>query len=459
MEPWQLIVVLAAIFASCIAVCVAVSNSKKNNGNVQAERFDELKNDLFSQMDELSHDFDRAIEGMRVNLGENLTLRVDVLSKQMHEKQSAFESIMKERLDSTNRRITDGLDGIIKRVDSFALHSEERYKSFEAGCIDQMNVINTTLHRSLDTLRESNDKHLDDIRGIVDEKLQRTLNERITESFKLVNDRLAEVYKGLGEMQALASGVGDLKRVLSNVKTRGTLGEIQLGAILDEILAPEQFERNFDARKSKSNERVEFAIRMPYDGKESVFLPIDSKFPADTFIQLTDAYESGNPDTVASARKNLCDTLRKCAKDIRDKYINPPRTTDFAIMFLPTEGLYAEAVKLGLVEKLQSEFKVNIAGPSTMAALLNSLQMGFKTLAIQKRSSEVWEILATIKKEFENFSKVLDKTQKALNSANNELESLVGVRTRQIIRALKKVEQLPQNDAKLLDTIDIDDEE
>lgn len=459
MEPWQLIVVLAAIAVSCFVICIVISRKNGGNDGQQAARFDELKNDLFFQMNELSHDFDRAIETMRANLGENLSLRVDSLSRQMHEKQNALESIMKERLDSTERRLSDGLDGIAKRIDSSALHSEERYKSFETGCIEQMNAINTTLHRSLDTLRESNDKRLDEIRGIVDEKLQRTLNERITESFKLVNDRLAEVYKGLGEMQSLASGVGDLKRVLSNVKTRGTLGEIQLGAILDEILAPEQFERNFDARKSKNNERVEFAIRMPYDGKEGVYLPIDSKFPADTFVQLMDAYESGNPDTVAAAKKNLCDTLRKCAKDIRDKYINPPRTTDFAIMFLPTEGLYAEAVKLSLVEKLQSEFKVNIAGPSTMAALLNSLQMGFKTLAIQKRSSEVWEILASIKKEFESFNKVLDKTQKALNSANNELEALIGVRTRQIMRALKKVEQLPQNDTKLLDSIDVDDEE
>ena len=459
MEPWQLIVVLAAIAVFCFVICIVISRKNGGNDGQQAARFDELKDDLFFQMNELSHDFDRAIETMRANLGENLSLRVDSLSRQMHEKQNALESIMKERLDSSDRRLSDGLDGIAKRVDSSALHSEERYKSFETGCIEQMNAINTTLHRSLDTLRESNDKRIDEIRGIVDEKLQRTLNERITESFKLVNDRLAEVYKGLGEMQSLASGVGDLKRVLSNVKTRGTLGEIQLGAILDEILAPEQFERNFDARKSKNNERVEFAIRMPYDGKEGVYLPIDSKVPADTFVQLMDAYESGNPDTVAAAKKNLCDTLRKCAKDIRDKYINPPRTTDFAIMFLPTEGLYAEAVKLSLVEKLQSEFKVNIAGPSTMAALLNSLQMGFKTLAIQKRSSEVWEILASIKKEFESFNKVLDKTQKALNSANNELEALIGVRTRQIMRALKKVEQLPQNDTKLLDSIGVDDEE
>ena len=302
-------------------------------------------------------------------------------------------------------------------------------------------------------MRESNDKKLDEIRGVVDEKLQRTLNERFNENFKLISERLTEVYKGLGEMQSLAAGVGDLKRVLSNVKTRGNLGELQLGAILEEILAPEQYERNFDAKKNSGNERVEFAIKMPSDDNGALYLPIDSKFPSDTYEALVTAYDSGDPDLVAAAKKTLSDTLRTCAKSIRDKYINPPRTTDFAIMFLPAEGLYAEAVRLGLIEKLQHDYKINIAGPSTMAVLLNSLRLGFQTLAIQKRSGDIWKILTEIRKEFETFGEVLEKTQKSLNTANTELEKMIGVRTRQIIKTLNKASSLNpdnQSDKKLM---------
>ena len=294
---------------------------------------------------------------------------------------------------------------------------------------------------------------MDEIRGVVDEKLQRTLNERFNENFKLISERLTEVYKGLGEMQSLAAGVGDLKRVLSNVKTRGNLGELQLGAILEEILAPEQYERNFDAKKNSGNERVEFAIKMPSDDNGALYLPIDSKFPSDTYEALVTAYDSGDPDLVAAAKKTLSDTLRTCAKSIRDKYINPPRTTDFAIMFLPAEGLYAEAVRLGLIEKLQHDYKINIAGPSTMAVLLNSLRLGFQTLAIQKRSGDIWKILTEIRKEFETFGEVLEKTQKSLNTANTELEKMIGVRTRQIIKTLNKASSLNpdnQSDTKLM---------
>ena len=273
--------------------------------------------------------------------------------------------------------------------------------------------------------------------------MQETLTKQISENFKLVDERLKQVYQGLGEMQTLASGVGDLKKVLSNVKTRGTLGEIQLGAILGEVLALEQYECNFDAGK-QNNERVEFAIKLPNDGGEAVYLPVDSKFPADIYSKLCDAYDSG--EDVAAAQKNLREVLLKCAKDIKEKYINPPRTTDFAIMFLPTEGLYAEAVRLGLIEELQMRFRVNLSGPSTMAALLNSLQMGFRTLAIQKRSSEVWDLLSQIKREFGKFDDVLRATQKSLEKAHNDLETLVGVRTRQICRTLKKVETLPETD-------------
>lgn len=270
-------------------------------------------------------------------------------------------------------------------------------------------------------------------------------------SFKTVSEQLEQVYKGLGEMQNLASGVGDLKKVLSNVKTRGILGEMQLGAILSEILSPEQYETEIPTIPD-SRERVEFAIRLPGNGDTTVYLPVDSKFPGDTYAALQDAYNTGDKIQVELAFKNLEARIKQCAKDIRDKYIQPPYTTNFAIMFLPFEGLYAEVVNHGLVEVLQREYNVNIAGPSTMAALLNSLQMGFRTLAIQKRSNEVWQILGAVRSEFEKFEGVLDTTQKHMKQVEDDLEKLIGTRTRAITRKLKSVDVLTtENSADLLE--------
>ena len=238
----------------------------------------------------------------------------------------------------------------------------------------------------------------------------------------------------------------DLKKVLTNVKTRGTLGEVQLGAILEEILTPEQYEKNFDAKR-RSQERVEYAVKLPGAGDEPVYLPIDSKFPSDAYVQLADAYDSGDPAAIAAAQRRLCDVIMKFARDIRDKYVDPPRTTEFAIMFLPTEGIYAEVVRLGMVEKLQREARVNIAGPSTMAALLNSLRMGFSIVAMQQRSTEAWQVLGAVKNEFMNFEKVLATAQSRISSANDELEKLIGARTRAILRKLRDVESLPAENA------------
>ncbi len=316
---------------------------------------------------------------------------------------------------------------------------EERFKTFSLENEQKLDIIRTTVEKRLAYMQEDNNRKLDEMRQTVDEKLQKTLEEKMTQSFALVNERLEQVYKGLGEMRTLAVGVGDLKKVLSNVKTRGILGEIQLGSILKEILAPEQYEENV-ATKHRSTERVEFAVKLPADDEGFIYLPIDSKFPGDTYMALQEAYESGSKEAVDAAAKTLLTTLKKEAKDIRDKYIDPPSTTEFAVMFLPTEGLYAEAVNRGMVEILQREYKVNIAGPSTMAALLNSLQMGFKTLAVQKRSAEVWKILGSVKTEFEKFNDVLMATQQRLDQANAELDKLVGVRTRQICRKLSSVE-------------------
>ena len=313
-----------------------------------------------------------------------------------------------------------------------------------------------TVEKRLATIQEDNNKRLDEMRQIVDEKLQRTINERMTQSFQMVNDRLEQVYKGLGEMQSLAVGVGDLKRVLSNVKTRGILGEIQLGAILAEMLAPEQYVENV-VTSPRGKERVEFAIKIPGDDDGFALLPIDSKFPVDAYNDLMDAYDSADPARVAAAGETLKARIRGFAKDIRDKYIDPPYTTDFGIMFLPTEGLYAEAVKLGLVEKLQRDYRISIAGPSIMAALLNSLQMGFRSVAIQKRSSEVWKVLSAVKTEFNRFEEVLTHTQKQLIKANDDLDKLIGVRTRQIKSSLRKVTEMPEAEVRLYIPMNEDD--
>ena len=261
-------------------------------------------------------------------------------------------------------------------------------------------------------------------------------------SFQLVSTRLEEVYRGLGEMKTLAVGVGDLKKVLSNVKARGILGEIQLGAILSEILAPEQYETDVATVRGSQN-RVEFAVKLPGTGAgEHVYLPIDSKFPGDTFAALQDAYTSGDAERIAAAKRMLEQTVKKCAKDIRDKYVKPPYTTNFGIMFLPFEGLYAEVVSSGVMETLQRDYSVNVTGPSTMAAMLNSLQMGFRTLAIQKRSDEVWQLLGQVKAEFATFEGVLADTQRRLKQVDEDLDKLIGVRTRQINRRLRDVEIL-----------------
>jgi len=337
------------------------------------------------------------------------------------------------------------LGEMTKALSASLSQMEERLKTFEALNEQKLENMRETMEKRLTAIQTDSNKRLDDMRQTVDEKLQKTLEEKMSQSFKIVSERLEQVYKGLGEMQNLASGVGDLKKVLSNVKTRGILGEIQLGAILEEILTKEQYETNVATIPGSKNV-VEFAIKMPVNDNSFVYLPIDSKFPGDTYAALQDAYESGNPDAVKEAASMLLTRIKASAKDIHEKYVEVPYTTEFAIMFLPFEGLYAEVVNRGMVEILQRDYKINVAGPSTMAALLNSLQMGFKTVAIQKRSMEAWEILSAVKSEFDNFAKVLENTQNRLNQANSELDKLVGVRTRAIQRKLRNVEKLENPD-------------
>ena len=329
---------------------------------------------------------------------------------------------------------------------------EDRIRSLEQNTEQRLEAIRQTMERRLSAMQEENAEKLASMQKVVDEKLQKTLESRITESFKLVSEQLEQVYKGLGEMQTVASGVSDLKKVLSNVKTRGILGEAQLSAILSEILAPEQYECDI-ATKVGSRDRVEFAIRLPGDGETPVYLPIDAKFPGETFSLLQDAYTEGDAERIHAAAKALEIRLKAEAKDIRDKYIDPPHTTDFGILFLPFEGLYAEAVNRGLIEELQRTYRVNVTGPSTMAAFLNSLQMGFRTLAIQQRSGEVWQVLGAVKTEFEKFGEILENSQRKLQQVNNDLDTLIGTRTRAINRKLKDVERLDASDAgRLLDS-------
>lgn len=342
--------------------------------------------------------------------------------------------ILKSEFEGAEKRDREMKDALLESIRTSDRHSSER-----------LDGINKTLEARVKAMEDSNSKKLDEMRQVVDEKLQKTLNDRISQSFKEVSERLQEVYKGLGEMQSIATSVGDLKKTLSNVKARGILGEIQLGAILEDMLSPEQYATNVVTVEG-SRDPVEFAIKLPgSDNGSVVYLPIDSKFPLDAYADLSDAYDNGDAELINSAKNVLITRIKKFADDIHKKYVSPPYTTEFAIMFLPTEGLYAEVVRLGMIETLQEKYKITIAGPTTMAALLNSLQMGFKTLAIQKRSSEVWETLAHVKREFAKFEEVLEKAQTKLNQANKELEDLVGTRTRQINRRLKDVVSLPDD--------------
>jgi DNA recombination protein RmuC len=347
------------------------------------------------------------------------------------------------------------LDSCLSKIDplirdEFGRNREESQRSFKENREEWMNSfkrLTDLLENKLHTLQEENSKKLDEMRKVVDEKLQETVEKRFNESFKLISERLEQVHKGLGEMQLLASGVGDLKKVLTNVKTRGNLGEIQLGAILEQILSPEQYDQNA-VIKPGSQERVEYVIKLPGKNTDNrpLLLPIDSKFPNEDYQRLIDAYEnsadlhSREMETIA---RQFEASVKKNARDIREKYLSPPVTTDFAIMFVPTEGLYAEILRrTGLFEALQRDFKITVVGPTNLVAFLSSLQMGFKTLAIEKRSSEVWELLGAVKTEFGNFGVVLEKTKKKLQEATNVIDQ-AGVRSRAIERKLRTVQELP----------------
>lgn len=391
------------------------------------------------------------------NSEKNRASTLDFLQRQLKQNADAQADLQSRLAASDDRRFSDfrentakNIEDLRKTVAEFSNSMDKRFNFFQSQNAEQMKQINRTMEKKMSDLQQNNEKKLDEMRATVDEKLQKTLESRLTESFKQVSERLERVYKSLGEMQKVSAGVDDLKRVLSNVKTRGILGEVQLGSILEQILSPEQYDTNVITKKG-STERVEYAVKMPGADNGFVYLPIDAKFPLDAYQKLLDAYDSRNRDFVKDAQKELKTRIKGFAKDISTKYIDVPNTTEFAIMFLPTEGLYSEVVRMGLIEELQRE-KINIAGPTTMAALLNSLQMGFKTLAVQKKSAEVWKVLAEVKTEFAKFSDSLEKTKRIMSKAQDELNTLSGTRMNVMNRKLKDVstfDYTPDNRAQI----------
>lgn len=378
---------------------------------------DRLEAALRQQMQENREELNRSIRELRMEMTQTLNQSIGQLQDAMHKNMLTTGELQKQKFD--------------------------------------------TMARQQEQLIRSTEKRLDDMRLMVEEKLQKTLNERIGQSFEIVRSQLESVQKGLGEMKTLAQDVGGLKKVLTNVKTRGTFGEVQLSALLEQIMSPEQYTANVKTKKN-STEFVEYAIKLPGkdDTNDTIYLPIDAKFPQDIYEQYYDAFESGNAALIESSGKQLETTIKKMAKDIHEKYVDPPYTTDFAIMFLPFESIYAEVIRrTSLVETLQKEYKIVVTGPTTLGAILNSLQMGFRTLAIQKRTSEVWTVLGAVKTEFGKFGGLLEKVQKNLHLAGDQLEEVMGKRTRAIERKLRQVEQLPHEESQKILPLNDEEEE
>ncbi len=431
-------IILLLIGILVMQLLILIKSDKLNSTKLSEDISAPIKNELKENRLELN----ASLKDNRQELNDNL----DRVSKNIESKLRAI----KEGIDKNSAVSRDELSKSLKEFGETFSKSVTEFNNLQKEKFEAM-------ENKQDELVKSTELKLEKMRETVDEKLHKTLEERLGQSFKIVSERLEAVQKGLGEMQNLATGVGDLKKVLSNVKTRGVLGEIRLGNILEQILAPEQYDDNVKT-KSGSNDHVEYAIKLPGrddDGKQ-VYLPIDAKFPQEDYVRLQTAYDEGDLAGIDAATRSLTNSIKKFAKDIHSKYIDPPNTTDFGIMFLPIEGLFAEVVRQpDLVAHLQRDYKIIITGPTTLAAMLNSLQMGFKTLAIQKRSSEVWKILGAVKTEFNKFGGVLEKAQKKINEANKEIDTLVGTRTRMMMSKLKKVEELPSVDSQnVLENLD-----
>ncbi len=427
--------VLLSLIILLIAFLIFLASKERKSGYIEEirnikETFKEsaLRTEMLLK-DEFARNREEFLKNARAER-EEISKAMKLLGEQISARMKETSQLQKEQLEI----FANELRALTKR-------SEERFEKLQEKVEDQ-----------LKELQQSNEKKLEEMRLTVDEKLQDTLEKRLSQSFKVVSERLEQVYKGLGDMQELARGVGDLKNVLTNVKNRGTWGEVQLERIIEQILTREQYEKNV-ATKSGSNDRVEIAIKLPGKAKEEgnvVWLPVDAKFPITDYQRLIDARGKSDLQDANIYLKKIEQTIKGEAKKIAEKYIDPPNTTDFAIMFLPVEGLYAEALNMpGLADELQTKYRVVIAGPTTLSALLNSLQMGFRTLAIEKRSSEVWQVLGAVKTEFSKFGIVLEKTKKKLQEASNTIDD-AAVRTRAIERKLRGVEQLPENDSRKL---------
>ena len=451
------ILLIILIVLSIINIVIAATKKTKIDIEPQLKgiensilKFDNsLEKNEKSMKDEFQRNRNESNEIAKTNR-EELTKSLEAFNKQLADGSQTNREELAKNLKSFATKFSENtkdLNELLRqKFGDFSKQQTEQNKQ----SIDTVKEVKGDIEKQLKEIRDDNTKQLDEMRKTVDEKLQKTLNERLSQSFETVGKQLQAVQEGLGEMKNLATDVGGLKKVLSNVKMRGGIGEIQLSMLLEQILAPDQYEPNVKT-KSNSSEVVEFAIKLPGrdDSGKNVWLPIDAKFPKDIYEQLQEAYEEGDQNKILVAQKNLDNTIKKMAKDISDKYLDPPNTTDFGIMFLPFEGIYAEVVrKASLLEELQRNFKIIVTGPTTLAAILNSLQMGFKTLAIQKRSSEVWQVLGAVKKEFENFGGMMEKAQKNIQTGLNQLDDVMGKRTRAIQRKLKGVEALSEAETK-----------
>lgn len=449
-------IILLIILIILLAVNLIVTLLKKIKLDFDIEgNLNETKNSLVK----FDSTLERTDKSMKDEFQRN---RVESNTSAKNQREELTKSLdsFKEGFDNNTKRLNDLLK---ERFDAFSKQQTEINQESEK----RIKEVKETVENQLKEIREDNTKQLNEVRKTVDEKLQKTLNERLTQSFETVGKQLKSVQEGLGEMKNLATDVGGLKKVLSNVKMRGGIGEVQLAMLLEQILAPDQYEANVKTKKG-SLATVEFAIKLPGKNEDEsvVWLPVDAKFPKDVYEKLQEAYEDGDLDKIQFAQKELDNTIKKMAKDISDKYIDPPNTTDFGIMFLPFEGIYAEVVrKASLLETLQRDYKIIVTGPTTLAAILNSLQMGFKTLAIQKRSSEVWQVLGAVKKEFENFGGMMQKAQNNIRTGLNQLDDVMGVRTRAIQRKLKDVTSLDEIETTKVfpelkeGVIDFDDED
>ena len=425
----MLILTAVAALGSLLGVLYLIL--KKSGQQTPSELNEVLQYSIRNEFLINREEFSKSLKDNRQELTQGLERLTEKMELKLVSLNETLNTTAKENRGELKINLKEFQDSFSKNVKEF---NELQRQKFDQMNLTQEELVKTTALR-LEKMRET-----------VDEKLHKTLEERLGKSFETVTQQLLQVQKGLGEMQHLASGVGDLKKVLSNVKTRGILGEIQLGNILEQILSPEQYDSNVKTKKG-SDALVEFAIKLPgKDANDSgVYLPIDAKFPQEDYIRLQTAYDSGDSVAIDASIKALVQSVKRFAKDISSKYIDPPNTTDFGIMFLPVEGLFAEVVRQpDLITILQRDYKIVITGPTTLAAMLNSLQMGFKTLAIQKRSSEVWNVLSSVKKEFTTFGGVLEKAQKKLNEANNEIETLVTTRSRMMLSKLRNVEQLEE---------------